>query len=338
MKNTTIWLYVAALVMSSCAKQASSNIGVLAQSEFEAWVALNKESTWEETPLGSWIINFTEGDTKNNSVADVEENPYLRLEYTVTSLDGTISETTSEVISKRIGKYDKRNYYGPQFSLRKGNNTFAGIEELLGKMGVGGQCKAIIPGWLQTNSRYTTKDQYVAAMSKSTKALIYDFTIVESVKDTEEWEMALLKKRMGKEWDSADSLAPGVYYVQDKASDKPDTTFTSSAQVYINYICRRIDGTGIDTNLADSAKVFGGTATGSPVLINWSDTNTGLTMTSNKTSVVKGFSIGIYNMKPHEKGRIYMTSSYGYGASGSGSAIPAYSPIYFEIEMTDKDE
>ena len=32
-----------------------------------------------------------------------------------------------------------------------------------------------------------------------------------------------------------------------------------------------------------------------------------------------------------------MTSSAGYSSKGSGSAIPAYSPIYFEIELVDKE-
>lgn len=338
MKNSTIvWAAIAALTLSSCAQEAANKTGELNRSAFEAWVSLNKESNWTETELGSWIISLTPGDIKNKPLASVEDNPYLRLEYTVTSLDGTVEETTSEVVSKRIGKYDKRNYYGPMFSYRAYNNTYAGIEEFLAQMGVGGKCRAVVPGWLLTTSRYDTKQEYIDAMSTSTAAKIYDFTVVESVKSTEDWEMGLLKKTMGKEWDKADSLTTGVYYVRDKASDKPDTTFSASAEVYINYICRRIDGTGIDTNVADSAKVFGCSATGKPVLINWGEKATDLTMTSKKNSVIAGFAYGIYHMKPHEKGRVYMTSSAGYSSKGSGSAIPAYSPIYFEIELVDKE-
>ena len=138
MKNSTIvWAAMAALTLSSCAQEAANKTGELNCSAFEAWVSLNKESSWTETELGSWIISLTPGDIKNKPLASVEDNPYLRLEYTVTSLDGTVEETTSEVVSKRIGKYDKRNYYGPMFSYRAYNNTYAGIEDFLAQRGVG---------------------------------------------------------------------------------------------------------------------------------------------------------------------------------------------------------
>ena len=338
MKHITLVLAASALLLASCAKEGSTNSGELLKNQYDAWISFNKESTWTETALGSWVISLDPGDVTNRSVSSVEDNPFLRLDYTVTYLDGTVVETTSEEVSKRLGEYEKSNYYGPKFSYRGSNSAYAGIEELLAQMGVGGSCKVIIPGWLLTTDRYDTKEDYISASSSSTTAQIYDFTIAESVKDTEEWEMDLLKKTMGDEWEKADSLAPGVYYVQDKPSDSPDTTYSSSAEVYINYICRRIDGTGIDTNLADSAKVFGCSATGEPVLINWGESATDLTMTSSGSSIISGFAYGLYQMRPHEKGRIYMTSSYAYSSSGSGTAIPAYCPIYFEVEFTDEPE
>ncbi len=338
MKHITGTLALVALLCASCAEEGTSNTGELAKNEFEAWISQNKQDSWTQTELGSWIISLDKGDIENQSVASVEDNPFLRLEYTTSSLDGTISETTSEVIAKRLGTYEKRTYYGPKFSYRGSNGTYAGIEEIFSQMGVGGKCEVIIPGWLLTTDRYSSKDEYIAAMSSSTAARKYEFTIVESISDVDKWEMDLLKKTLGDEWANADSLTTGVYYVQDKASDNPDTTFSSSAEVYINYICRRIDGTGIDTNLADSAKVFGNTATGEPVLINWGDSATDLTMTSSKSSVVNGFAYGIFHMKPHEKGRVYMTSSNAYSSSGSGTYIPAYCPIYFEIELVDEEE
>ena len=218
---------------------------------------------------------------------------------------------------------------------------YAGIEEVLNQMGVGGHCKVIIPGWLLTGSRYDSREGYIDAMTELKSAKIYEFTVRELVEDTALWQMERLKEKMGDDWERADSLAEGVYYVQDQPSDKPDTTFASGNSVYINYICRRIDGTGVDTNIADSAKVFGcysSSSTYEPVLINWADTATEITMTSNKSNVISGFAMGIFNMRPHEKGRVYMTSDYAYGSSGSGSHIPGFCPIYFELEFVDEPE
>ena len=41
-------------------------------------------------------------------------------------------------------------------------------------------------------------------------------------------------------------------------------------------------------------------------------------------------------MKSHEKGVGIFYSVLGYGSSGSGNAIPGFSPLMFEIEVVDK--
>jgi FKBP-type peptidyl-prolyl cis-trans isomerase len=43
-------------------------------------------------------------------------------------------------------------------------------------------------------------------------------------------------------------------------------------------------------------------------------------------------------MKAHEKGICAFYSELGYGYSGSGSAIPRFAPIVFEIEIVDYKE
>ncbi len=53
-------------------------------------------------------------------------------------------------------------------------------------------------------------------------------------------------------------------------------------------------------------------------------------------SVVKGFNAGIFRMKYGEKATIAFPSTLGYGATGSGSKIPAYSPLVFDIEVKRK--
>ncbi|MCU0338712.1 MAG: FKBP-type peptidyl-prolyl cis-trans isomerase [Spirosomaceae bacterium] len=53
-------------------------------------------------------------------------------------------------------------------------------------------------------------------------------------------------------------------------------------------------------------------------------------------SVVKGFNDGIAKLRFGEKAIVIFPSALGYGLQGSGSKIPAYSPLYFEIEVKKK--
>ena len=341
MKTKYFLIGAAILCLGSCASETVTNYGELTVNTFNAWVEKNRQAEWEETSLGSWVVEWDKGDVESNPVKTYEEYPYVRLDFTISDLNGTVGSTSDENLAKQLGTYDKRSYYGPDMTAREPSVMYAGIEEVLNQMGVGGHCKVIIPGWLLTGSRYDSREGYIDAMTELKSAKIYEFTVRELVEDTALWQMERLKEKMGDDWERADSLAEGVYYVQDQPSDKPDTTFASGNSVYINYICRRIDGTGVDTNIADSAKVFGcysSSSTYEPVLINWADTATEITMTSNKSNVISGFAMGIFNMRPHEKGRVYMTSDYAYGSSGSGSHIPGFCPIYFELEFVDEPE
>lgn len=50
-------------------------------------------------------------------------------------------------------------------------------------------------------------------------------------------------------------------------------------------------------------------------------------------SVVKGFEEGLLKMKVGEKATLVFPSSLGYGTTGSGTAIPPYSPLIFNVEI-----
>ena len=65
-------------------------------------------------------------------------------------------------------------------------------------------------------------------------------------------------------------------------------------------------------------------------------TTAGITITSSKSSVIDGFSYMLWRMGPFEAGTGIFLSRLGYAASGSGSSIPAYSPLRFDIEVVEK--
>lgn len=340
MKNTITkkLIILVAVCMAGCAKTPTTNYGHLTQMEFDAWIAVNKQAGWQETPLGCWITEVTDNPS-GRAMGTLEEYPYMRIEYTISDLDGIISSTTDALVAQKIGTYNKTYYYGPQVNYRGSSSLYAGVEEAISTLHEGGRCKVIIPGWLLTHNRYSTKQKYLDNMTESASALIYDIKVVDLIPDIDAWEKSFIKTTLGDELAKADSLADGVFYVCDKPADSEED-FTTGDEIYINYICRRmLDGKGVDTNIADSAKVFGtykSTATYGPVLINWASEASEITMTSSKTSVVNGFSAALFHMHAHEKGRAYLTSTNAYSSSGSGNTIPGFCPLIFEIEFVDK--
>ena len=136
----------------------------------------------------------------------------------------------------------------------------------------------------------------------------------------------------------------GFYYVSLDPGNQSGK-FPSDTTIYINYIGRRLDGTVFDTSVADTAKVWKlSSGTYSPRQINWFDEDneedySSITMgeSGNASDVIKGFSYALSKMHPFEKGICFFYSAYGYSYSGSGSAIPSYCPLSFEIEMTTKE-
>lgn len=325
----------AALLLAGCAQTPATNYGELARMEFDAWISVHKQAGWQQTELGSWITEITD-DPGAKIAGDASFHPYARISYTVSSLSGTISSTTDKATAQQIGSYVKQNYYGPQTLYRGSNGIYAGLEEVINTMHEGGHARVIIPGWLLTNNRYDSKQKYLDNMTESTSALIYDFTIEEFIVDIDSWELDLLQEALPA---GADSLTTGVYYVCDTPADDDTTDFASGDKVYLNYVCRRlIDGYAVDTNIADTAKVYGlydASKTYSPTLINWADSAGELTMTTSETSMISGFSAAVFQMHLHEKGRAFMVSSQAYQANGSGNTIPGYCPLIFDLEIVE---
>ena len=53
----------------------------------------------------------------------------------------------------------------------------------------------------------------------------------------------------------------------------------------------------------------------------------------NRGEVIKGWDEGVLTMKIGERAMLYLSSSYGYGASGSPPDIPPNYPLIFDVEV-----
>jgi hypothetical protein len=190
-----------------------------------------------------------------------------------------------------------------------------------------------------TYDRYDTEDQYLK--NESGTDCIYTIHVYGMTSDIYKWQIDSLERYTALYMDNVDSTSYGYYYQQLKAPTDT-TTLPSDTTVYINYIGRLLNGQVFDTNIADTAKlynIYNSSATYKPTKITWGDNYSNLTMGSNENSMITGFAKALYGMKSMEKGRCAFYSYLGYDYSGSGSRIPAFAMLRFDVQLVaDPDD
>lgn len=353
MKKTILYLSLAALLLTACAKAPKSGLNDSAKRYIDAWILVNHPGALQ-TPLGAYILEETPGTGVSAGSADT--HPFVTVRYTVRNLDGSVQGTTEEQLSKQLGTYDESSYYGPVVWSRADNGLVAGIEESISAMNVGGRRTVAIPGWLLGADGSTGKSliyrnaqEYLDRVSGGTPH-IYEFELTGAFQDAIQWQIDSIGRYIADRFpgkNAADSVKRGLYYFR---TGEPSSTsqFKNDTTIYINYTGRRLDGVVFDTSNADTAKFYGiysASRTYGPCAVKWhgSDgTYSDITMktagSSSYSNVINGFSFGLTQMHPHETGTAIFTSNWGYGTKSSGNSIPAYSPLRFDFEIVDKPE
>ena len=324
------------LLLASCAKEKTSGLNDDAKRYFDAWIADNYPNA-TRTPLGAYIISETPG-----TGTDAGSLAYIRINYSSYSLKGDLQATTVEKVARQNGIYDQTSYYGPIVGYRGDGLEVlgAGLEEAVFPMKTGGRKTVIIPGWLSGTDRYYTEEEDLKKCSGTN--LIYDLELVEAFDDVEAWELDSLRRYMAANYPDAveDTENEGFFYVATKAG--LDTEFPADTTIYINYTGKLLNGLAFDTTLADTAKVWGlysASNTYSQQKVKWfgeDEDYTHITLGDDETETIPGFSYALSLMHPGEAGKCFFVSSYGYSSSGSGSSIPSFSPLCFELETTSE--
>lgn len=325
----------AILCLWGCAKSSSGSLNSQNEKVFEAWIKTNYPDA-VRTPLGAYIIEDTPGT--GALIGDATASPYIRLEYLSRGLDGTVIGYTSDEMAKQLDDYNESDYFGPEVVYRGENHMYAGLDESVSEMRVGGHRTVVIPGWLMSYVRYGGESEYKANVTGTDT--IYDFTVLESISDINSWEVDSIARYLAANFPSkakSDTTMYGFYYIRTKAPDS-NVAYAADSTFYINYIGRRLDGQVFDTSIRDTAEYYGVNHGGTyaPVVINCGETYTDYTMTSSKSSMIEGMSYCLSKMYPHEAGTCIFISKLGYAGNGSGDAIPAFSPLRFDIEIVDK--
>lgn len=326
----------AATLAGSCAKNVATGTNDISKMYFEAWIKAHHPDA-AKSKLGVYVIEDVPGT--GEMVGDTATAPYVYASYTIKDLQGTITSTTYGEVSKILGSYDPTNYYGDHVISRMGEDSYAGVNEMLSTMRIGGTRTAAIPGWLMSTARYSTEEEYLKKVS-GTDA-IYTISVSDKFKDVIEWELDSLDTYMKRHYPGIDTLSKGFYYVQIKAPI--DTTvFDSEATVYIDYTGRLLNGQVFDTTIKDTAKVNGIYSAAreyAPATLTWNKEDyTSITMGDSGSKLVDGFTKTVSRMRTGEIGLGIFHSAYGYSTSGSGNTIPGYSPLIFEIRMLGPNE
>jgi len=336
MKKTTIFSgLLAVLLAGGCAVGESDSGNADELRYLDVWAAENYGVT-APSGMGIYILEDEPGTGPAYNGED-----FIYVTYTIKSLDGTISSSTDEQTNKQLGTYSKSAYYGPTVWYAGGTSLSVGVEDMIKDMKIGGTRTALIPSWLLGTTRYKKSSKYFSTTTGSSPA-IYTISIKDAFDDTTEWELDSLDRILS----PMDTVSYGFYYIK---TGQPTSTeeFASDTTVYINYIGKLLNGKVFDTNVADTAKFYGiysSSRSYGPVAVKWGSEVTDLEMGTLSSSgsysystPIEGFQRTLWQMHPGEKGVGFFYSGLGYGYSGSGSSIPPYSPLVFQIEMTEEE-
>lgn len=338
-RNLSIIILSAAVALSaaSCAIEGTTVANEAAKTYLEAWMEVNHPGV-NPSGIGIYILE----DTPGTGAAWTSDDVYVFVDYTVTSLSGTISQTNSEKLNRQLGTYSVAECYDPVAWAIGENYCYAGVEEILKGMKVGGTRTAVVPSWLLTASRYDSAEKYLET-SVDASPLIYTITLRSMTRDIKKYSLDILdsyvKSNFGASADSTyynkkDGLKEGFYF---KSMKQPsDSIIPSGSTGYLWYVGRRLDGKVFDTNIADTAKVYGiysSSKTYEPASITFAQDYTEIKI--GETTAITGFQAAMFHMHAYEEATTVFYYGLGYGAQSS-TGLPAYSSLRFDLQLVDK--
>lgn len=259
--------------------------------------------TVEPQKSGLYFINAVDGDGLKP-----ERTNWVILRYTVSTIWDIVVETTDEKTARDHGLFNGSSLYGDK-RMPINALTVNGVIEGLQLMKEGGRATLIIPSHLAYGTAgiglippYTT--------------LVYDIELSKVISDPVVFEKSLIDNYIALYSDSTHLLVQekdnGLYYIE--TYEGTGSTYPQNTdQVSLFYKGSLTDG-----------RVFDSRTGGTPF-----EFNIGMNAT------ISGFEEGVKMMRKGGKSRIVIPSALAYGTAGTGSNIPGYTPLVFELELID---
>jgi len=263
----------------------------------------SRNITTEPQSSGLYYINQSEGTGDKPGNDD-----WVIIRYTGKMINDRVFDTTDERVAISHNIYSSSIIYGDK-RISMALLGVQGFREGLMLMREGGSATLIMPSNLGYGSvgtggipPYTT--------------LIYDIELVKVIKDPVRYEQDLIDGYIGLYADSlhleVELMESGLRYIS-IVEGTGDKVPEQSSMVSVYYRGVFIDGRVFDTNIGGSLFTF----------------------YIGENRVIPGFEEGIKQMRSGGRARIVVPSLLGYGEPGSGSKIPGFTPLVFDLNLVN---
>ncbi len=329
MRRIFLTLFVSAIVSGlvfSCARRDEQSFEEVEARALAEWINQNAPSA---KPIGNGIY-MQLLDAGESGASLIEDNDWVKLNYTGTDLYGNCYISRSEDVAKVQGTYSVYTHYAPDYqTMSMAYSTLVlGQYHALKLMKKGAKAIIYVPSTQAYGSYgYSASDGYNGQFSLAgNKPVIMTLEVVDVAKDPVKYEEGLV---MGYAVDVMgmavkDSVGKILYYQE--LSVLPDADgITVDSTVTLYYKGYFLDGFVFDTNI-DSV--------GQRVYKDNTLTYQAISYKPSTGNLVQAFKTVVPKVTYGSWTRMVFTSSFGYGASGSTSgntAIPGYTPLAFDF-------
>lgn len=330
------------IFLLSCVKEEDESSASIQKRILEAWLEVNyPNKDYEVTQSGLVILSHEKGEGESP-----ENYQAAYIHYNVKWLDGNYKSTTDKDIAQMLGTYSEAKYYGPELAEIGYGKITEGLHEALCMMNNGSKMTIIIPPYLSAND-YTNNYGYGYTSSKTetqTTNLIYEVEMEHVISNLTRFQTDSLEAFKNICYPGLDSTANGFYFK--KLSGTSTDTISSGDKAAVWYVGRLLDGYVFDTNIEDTAKKYGlydASSTYEALTVSYKSTYKEMSSSSDDNSnssstdgdgYVPGFAKALKSMTYGDHAITFFSSDWGYGSTStmsSGSGVPAYSMLYFDI-------